>query len=313
MKPTISVIIPTYNRAHIINETLDSVLDQTYANWECLIIDDGSGDNTKDVIKKYLRDERFKYFKRPDGREKGACTCRNIGIEKSSGDYIQFLDSDDKLSLNKFEVQLKKLENASPLSFATCKWGGLKPKWKYPRIYEGLASYISTKEPLRLLNRFAKWFTFLPIHAYLIPRILLKKSGEWKNELKINQDGEFFTRVILHSSEVIFCKETYVLYRTGSGNRISTRRDTKSGINSYIKSWNFIDDAIAEKINIKNHFYVRQAKSALYFSTKDKHPEWLSVNESFFLERTPNLLYKSLRLQSRVRDKLLVKQIPLKK
>ncbi|MDT0688316.1 glycosyltransferase family 2 protein [Salegentibacter sp. F188] len=312
MKPIISIIIPTYNRAHIIKETLDSVLHQTFENWECLVIDDGSNDNTKEVIQVYLQDKRFKYFERPEEREKGACTCRNIGIEKSSGEYIQFLDSDDILGLNKFEVQLNKLKKASPLSLATCKWGGLKPQWEHPRIYEGLASYFSTKNPVALLDHFAKWFTYLPVHAYLVPRALIEKSGKWNNTLKINQDGEFFTRVILNSSEIIFCPKMYVLYRTGSGNRISTQRNTKIGISNYIKSWNLIDDAIFKKLRIRNHFQVRQAKAALFSSLKEKHSELIAENESFLLQRTPDLLYKILKFQSRVRDKLFVKQIPLK-
>ena len=66
-----------------------------------------------------------------------------------------------------------------------------------------------------------------------------------------------------------------------------------------------------QKLQISNHFYVRQAKSALYFSLKEKHPEWLKDYENFFLQRTSNPLYKILKLQSRVRDKFLVKQIPL--
>lgn len=67
MKPLVSIIIPTYNRAHLIGETLDSVLAQTYINWECIIVDDRSTDDTKEVIDSYLYgDVRFSYFKRPE-------------------------------------------------------------------------------------------------------------------------------------------------------------------------------------------------------------------------------------------------------
>ena len=65
--PLVSIIIPTYNRAHLIGETLDSVLAQTYQNWECIIVDDGSSDNTDDVVNDYVKkDPRFKYYYRPD-------------------------------------------------------------------------------------------------------------------------------------------------------------------------------------------------------------------------------------------------------
>ena len=66
-EPLVSVIIPTYNRAHLIGETLDSVLAQTYQNWECIIVDDGSSDDTDEVIGEYVKkDNRFKYYHRPD-------------------------------------------------------------------------------------------------------------------------------------------------------------------------------------------------------------------------------------------------------
>ena len=64
--PLVSIIIPTYNRAHLIKETLDSVLTQTYTNWECIIVDDGNSDNTEEVINSYIaKDQRFKYCHRP--------------------------------------------------------------------------------------------------------------------------------------------------------------------------------------------------------------------------------------------------------
>ncbi|MNE24668.1 UDP-Glc:alpha-D-GlcNAc-diphosphoundecaprenol beta-1,3-glucosyltransferase WfgD [compost metagenome] len=94
--PLVSIIIPTYNRADLIGETLDSVLAQTYTNWECIIVDDGSTDNSEFVISKYVElDSRFKFYNRPVERPKGANACRNHGFEMSEGEYVMFLDSDD--------------------------------------------------------------------------------------------------------------------------------------------------------------------------------------------------------------------------
>ena len=68
----ISIIIPTYNRAHLISETLDSILAQTYLNWECIVVDDGSTDTTADVMREYIKkNSRFQYHQRPDNRKKG--------------------------------------------------------------------------------------------------------------------------------------------------------------------------------------------------------------------------------------------------
>lgn len=94
----VSIIIPNYNKAKAIEETLQSVLSQSYKNWECIIIDDQSTDNSIEIIQKYLeKDSRFSFHKRTDERMKGPSTCRNIGIEKAIGDYVIFLDSDDLL------------------------------------------------------------------------------------------------------------------------------------------------------------------------------------------------------------------------
>ncbi len=105
--PLVSIIIPTYNRAHLIGETLDSVLAQTYQNWECIIVDDGSTDNTKTIVAEYSKnDSRFQYFSRPTNKAKGANACRNYGFEKSKGEYIQWFDSDDLMHIEKLQIKI---------------------------------------------------------------------------------------------------------------------------------------------------------------------------------------------------------------
>lgn len=86
-----SIIIPTYNRADLIRETLDSILKQTYTNWEAIIIDDGSIDDTKSIVAS-INDPRITYYYKENEER---CVARNLGIEKSKGDYITFIDSDD--------------------------------------------------------------------------------------------------------------------------------------------------------------------------------------------------------------------------
>jgi len=104
MNKLISIIIPTFNRVHIIRETLDSIKSQTYANWECIVVDDGSTDGTNVLLEDYCKnDSRFQYYFRPKNRLKGPNSCRNIGFEKSKGAYINFFDSDDVFINNAFE------------------------------------------------------------------------------------------------------------------------------------------------------------------------------------------------------------------
>ena len=106
--PLVSIIIPTYNRAHLIGETLDSILAQTYQNWECIVVDDGSTDDTKAIVTEYSKkDARFQYFSRPTNKPKGANACRNYGYEKSKGEYIQWFDSDDLMHPKKLGIKIK--------------------------------------------------------------------------------------------------------------------------------------------------------------------------------------------------------------
>lgn len=106
--PLVSIIIPTYNRAHLIGETLESVLAQTYTNWECIVVDDGSTDDTDAILKSYIeRDLRFAFYHRNINRRKGANSCRNIGFSECSGVFIIFLDSDDFLEETCIENRLK--------------------------------------------------------------------------------------------------------------------------------------------------------------------------------------------------------------
>jgi glycosyltransferase involved in cell wall biosynthesis len=106
--PLVSIIIPTYNRAHLIGETLDSILAQSYTNWECIVVDDGSADDTLEVIQKYIaKDSRFFFYSRPETKVKGASSSRNYGLSQSKGELIVFLDSDDWLLPNCLKQRVK--------------------------------------------------------------------------------------------------------------------------------------------------------------------------------------------------------------
>jgi glycosyltransferase involved in cell wall biosynthesis len=100
--PFFSIIIPTYNRAHLIEDTIASVQSQTFTDWECIVVDDGSTDNTKQVIQEIIaKDERIRYVFQENAERSVA---RNNGIHHSQGDYICFLDSDDQYYPNHLEV-----------------------------------------------------------------------------------------------------------------------------------------------------------------------------------------------------------------
>ncbi|WP_281298288.1 glycosyltransferase family 2 protein [Flavobacterium limnophilum] len=107
-KPLVSVIVPCYNQAQFLDDALQSVLAQTYTNWECIIVNDGSPDDTEEVAKRWLaKDARFQYVYKENG---GLSSARNAGLDFAKGAYIQFLDSDDYLVKTKLELSLEGLQ-----------------------------------------------------------------------------------------------------------------------------------------------------------------------------------------------------------
>ncbi len=110
MNPKVSIIMATYNRAHFIVETLLSIQNQVFKEWECLIIDDGGTDNTSEVIKSILEsDIRFRFFIRDCKYNKGLPGCRNYGLDLAKGDYIIFFDDDDIVHPQNLELCVKEL------------------------------------------------------------------------------------------------------------------------------------------------------------------------------------------------------------
>ena len=107
LQPLISVVIPAYNAEQFLDETLESVLSQTYENWECIIVNDGSTDNTESVAKKWCeKDSRFRLTDKENG---GLSSARNWGIKESKAEYIAFLDADDLYMPNFLEICLENL------------------------------------------------------------------------------------------------------------------------------------------------------------------------------------------------------------
>lgn len=109
--PKVSVVIPTYNRAHLLPKAIQSVLNQTYQDLEIVLVDDGSTDNTEEVIKDF-KDERIRYIRH--NQNKGASAARNTGIRESRGKYIAFQDSDDEWFLDKLKQQIEAFADTSP-------------------------------------------------------------------------------------------------------------------------------------------------------------------------------------------------------
>jgi glycosyltransferase involved in cell wall biosynthesis len=108
MNELVSIIMPSYNTAKFIAESIEAVVKQTYSNWELLIVDDCSSDNTDEVVESFLVDTRIKYFK--NAKNSGAAVSRNRALREAKGKWIAFLDSDDLWMPEKLEKQIKFME-----------------------------------------------------------------------------------------------------------------------------------------------------------------------------------------------------------
>jgi glycosyltransferase involved in cell wall biosynthesis len=196
MQPTVSIIIPTYNRAHIIGETVDSILAQTYPHWECIIVDDGSTDHTDEVVQSYvIKDARFQYHHRPEDRPKGANACRNYGFEISRGAFVNWFDDDDYM-LPEF-IRMKIELFCPKLDYILCAVIYVDSDLNFLKnVY--FKKDIDLFKDLVLINQ-----------SILTPTILFRRSslpkvGLFNEKILRGQEMEFLSRIFFNTSKEKF-------------------------------------------------------------------------------------------------------------
>jgi glycosyltransferase involved in cell wall biosynthesis len=214
-KPLVSIIIPVYNTEKYLAQCIESAINQTYQNLEIIIIDDGSTDNSLKIAKTF-NDNRINIFSQ---NNKGASAARNLGILKSNGEFLQFLDADDFISLNKIESQIElALKNISHLIGCTTIHFFEHAKLNFDCL-ENLDDKIifSKTNPIDFLINLwgvndGKIYMVQP-NAWLCPKQILLKTGNWNENLTLDDDGEFFCRIILNSKGIIFDNKSKNFYR----------------------------------------------------------------------------------------------------
>jgi len=209
----ISIIMSTYNRADLILETIESIQKQTYSNWELIIVDDGSEDNTAELIRK-LHDSRIKFYSA--GRIGIGGKIKNIGIEKSNRDLIAFIDSDDLWAPTKLEMQVKSMEEYPEAGF--CLTGG----YNFRNRGEPVNFFYKAKEGLRYDNVFFSCFkseVACFTQTLMIKRKCLETTGFFKEE-KSFSDVEFIYNLAYYFKAVILY-EPLVFRRLHASNYIT--------------------------------------------------------------------------------------------
>jgi glycosyltransferase involved in cell wall biosynthesis len=229
----ISIIIPIYNRAHLIRETLDSIIAQTYSNWECIIVDDGSFDGSREVVLQYIEtDDRFVLYDRPSDKLKGPSSCRNCGFTFSKGNYIQFFDSDDIMHPDHLKEKIDSIGNAD---FVVCKLKEFYIKFnnefnimdeKEDNIYTDsiFEDFVMGSFPMMMVAPMWKRKSILPYMPI-------------REDMNLLEDHELFARALFELKAYVIINKTLIFFRIGLNSLVdSFLKDIEFGISSFIEA-----------------------------------------------------------------------------
>ncbi|MFZ5518906.1 MAG: glycosyltransferase family 2 protein [Candidatus Zhuqueibacterota bacterium] len=251
----VSVIIPTFNSAALISQTLQSVLWQLHRPMELIIVDDGSTDATAEVVSEFeaqhAGDEGFEvhYFYQPNA---GGARARNAGLILSRGEYIQFLDADDILSRTKIARQYERLKGLSGDVAAYGAWAYFEKSQRGYRIFK---TYGERHAANQLIDWIGGWF--VPTHSILWKRATIAALGPWDEQLRADQDGEYALRFLRAGGKFLFVDRSQAYYRQAQNlKKIAStvsRRATEESIQSRI--------GLAQRLEA--HFIERNALDAL--------------------------------------------------
>ncbi len=200
MAELISIIVPCYNQSQFLDQCLQSVLDQTYQNWECIIVNDGSPDNTEEIAKKWtVKDSRFRYLKKENG---GLSSARNAGINIAKGHFIQFLDCDDLLEINKLMSHEPYMDQNIDISISGYRYfesdeGASKKRifgrnYFLPEVAICEHDEVDLKELFKIKNPFV-------ISAPLYRKKIFQKIGNFSELLTSLEDWEFNLRCAVNN------------------------------------------------------------------------------------------------------------------
>ncbi len=239
MGPLVSIIIASYNKAKFIKATMTSVIEQTYTNWELIIVDDHSTDDSVNIINEHLTDKRIELFK--GSENKGANVCRNIGIKAAKGNYIIFLDADDLLVKKCLELRINAAlaqpqKNLLVFSMGVFKTniGDTMGVW-HPTSNDPLKDFFQHKLPWSILQPLWK------------KEVLIELNGFDESFLRL-QDVELNTKALLLKN---------INYKLIPGNPDCYYRidEARKNFNTY----DFLERWVVSAIQYYNKFY-REAK-----------------------------------------------------
>ncbi|NJK38227.1 MAG: glycosyltransferase [Oscillatoriales cyanobacterium RM2_1_1] len=218
---SISAIIPNYNRAALIGETIENMLYQTLPPSEVIVVDDGSTDDSVHVIRSF--GDRVTLIQQPN---KGPGAARNTGLKVATGEFIQFMDSDDLASLNKLEVQSKKLIH----DHADMVYGPWVKVWMQQN---SLKLQDVVLQQSQLPDNYPPLFWFLTSWSMVFQQCLVRKSlldriGGYREDMRLYEDGDLFVRMLVSEAKLTYENESLTLYRLEDYGKLTASGSYKS-------------------------------------------------------------------------------------
>lgn len=260
----ITIVTPTYNREILVQATIKSIQAQTYTNWELIIIDDGSTDNTEHVITGFLNDKRIRYIKKSNS---GQPDSLNLGVSMAKGNFITFLDSDDEAYPNWLEVVNKQIRQDT----------GLVCVGAYRKLLDGTLIKEDLHEELMFGKKFRVKFT---CGSLFIRRTVFSAVGGYDTDLKCNIQTDLGIRLMMHlhkvGLKVVSIEQNLVQINVHAGERIRTNWEKMriGGVQFVNKHYHFIHQHNPKEIaNIYatiafSHYKTNHRKKSIHYLVK---------------------------------------------
>jgi glycosyltransferase involved in cell wall biosynthesis len=216
MKPLVSILIPAYNAQEWIADTIQSALGQTWPLKEIIVVDDGSTDRTLAIASRFSSKEVIVVTQ----SNQGASAARNKAFSLCHGDYIQWLDADDLLAPDKIARQMEAaLQCPGKRTLFSSAWGSFYYRPAKARFVPS-ALWESLSPIAWLLLKFARAL-YMPPATWLVSREVTKAAGPWDTRISLDDDGEYFCRVIAASNGIQFIPEARTYYRKAGSDSMS--------------------------------------------------------------------------------------------
>jgi len=218
----VSVIIPTYNRAFLLSRAIESVLSQTFQNFELIIIDDGSTDNTKDVIEKIKKEDNRIIYIYQDNR--GLPGALNTGIKNAKGKYIAFLESDDEWLPEKLKEQIKLFKDN--IGIVSCNLIFINDVTHEKGVYK-LCPFTNVENFLRNPHNYV-----YNNSSIVISKVVVERVGFWDENMKIFSDLDYYIRIVQAGYTINFVEKNLVKYHIHNNN---LSRDFSKSADDYLR------------------------------------------------------------------------------